>query len=224
MTTDGKQVDLERLVQFLGEQSLALNDRLPPERELCLHLGMTRAALRKAMAVLEQEGQVWRHVGRGTFIGARPVLNLDEVKYLTSITTPSQILKARVAIEPELARLAARHGKSKNFSELLLCLQRCRDANGWRVFEAWDSRFHYAIATATQNKVLATLFETLNALRRSVVWQTVRVGPGPSPDHPSFAEHHKIYNAIIQRDSVLAGESMQQHLASVQSRLIIENA
>jgi DNA-binding FadR family transcriptional regulator len=221
MFTEDKPDALLRLRNFLAEHSFALNDRLAPERELCQELGLTRATLRAALAVLENEGQVWRHVGRGTFIGARPVLNLDEVKFLTGITTPAQILDARVAIEPELARLAARHGNASHFTELLICAQRCQEAKLWRVFEAWDSRFHYAIAASTRNKLLGTMFETLNAVRRSVVWRTVRVGSGPAPDYPSFNEHQRIYEAIRRQDEDAAADNMRQHLGSVRSRLIL---
>lgn len=205
---------------FLSEQSLALNERLPPERDLSRRLGLTRAALRKAMAVLEAEGQVWRHVGRGTFIGARSVLNLKEVQYLSSITSPMQIIDAREAVEPELARLAAMRGVETDLAEMRLCNRRCRDAKSWRVFESWDNRFHYAVASATKNKLLMTLFETLNAARRSFVWRTVRDGPAPPPDYSTFAEHDAILHAIANRDPHLAMESMRAHLASVGTRCI----
>jgi DNA-binding FadR family transcriptional regulator len=207
---------LTRLRAYVGGQNLALNDRLPPERELCGKLGLTRAALRKAMSVLESEGQVWRQVGRGTFIGARPVLNLAEVKYLTSISSRSQIVDARLAIEPELARLAALHAVATDFSELALCHRRCREARTWRVFEAWDSRFHYAIAAATKNKLLMTLFETLNAVRRSMVWQTVRSNQGDT----TFIEHEAINDAIARRDPQMAADAMRTHLMSVRSRSV----
>ena len=45
--------------------------RLPPERELMDNLGMTRTTLRRALEVLEREGAIWRHVGKGTFV-AKP--------------------------------------------------------------------------------------------------------------------------------------------------------
>ena len=47
--------------------------------------------------------------GAGTFIGARPVLNLADVAYLGELASPAQVIVARLAIEPELARLAAVH-------------------------------------------------------------------------------------------------------------------
>jgi len=42
--------------------------RLPAERQLAAELGVTRSALRRAMAVLEEQGRISREVGRGTFL------------------------------------------------------------------------------------------------------------------------------------------------------------
>ncbi len=42
--------------------------RLPTERQLAHDLGVSRAAVRHAMAVLQAEGRVSREVGRGTFL------------------------------------------------------------------------------------------------------------------------------------------------------------
>lgn len=211
---------LLRLRAYLSEQTLGLNERLPPERELSALLGVTRAELRKAMGVLESEGQVWRHVGRGTFIGARPVLNLDDVQFLSGITSAVQIMEARLAFEPELARLAAVHGVKSDFAELRLCNRRCREAKSWGMYESWDNRFHYAIAAASKNKLLMTLFETLNAVRRSLVWQTLRTDTTPPTDHVSFAEHDVVCDAIMRHDTVAATEHMRAHLLSIRSRLL----
>ena len=47
--------------------------RLPPERELCRILDISRATLRQALAELEQRGLISRHQGRGTFVTRPPV-------------------------------------------------------------------------------------------------------------------------------------------------------
>ncbi len=209
---------LKVLREFLTEQELALNGRLPAERELCAKLGLTRGPLRKAMAILEAEGQIWRHVGRGTFFGPRPVMNLNDVEYLNENSRPSEVMEARLAMEPQLAKLAAVHGTASNFEEMRRCKRLCKSAGEWRVYESWDNNFHQAIAKATCNKLLISLFDTLNIVRRSTVWGQLRSTKLPPANHGSFAEHDAIYDAIVGRDSDLAADLMRTHLRSVRSR------
>ena len=46
--------------------------RLPTERQLATDLGVSRSAVRHAMALLQAEGHVSREVGRGTFLRDAP--------------------------------------------------------------------------------------------------------------------------------------------------------
>jgi DNA-binding FadR family transcriptional regulator len=200
---------LSKLRGFLSQQALTLNGRLPPERLLSASLRVSRTELRKALAVLEAEGQIWRHVGRGTFIGARPVLNLDDVEYLSSTVSPVQIIDARLSIEPQIARLAALHGVQGDLAEMRLCNRRCREARDWRLYEAWDNK----------NQLLIVLYDTLNAVRRSPAWQDIRHTQRPPPDHMSFAEHDAICDAIARREADQAAESMREHIISVRNRV-----
>jgi DNA-binding FadR family transcriptional regulator len=220
-TTDtGEQSALAVLRNFLAAEGPTLNERLPAERDLCRVLGLSRSRLRKGLAVLEAEGQVWRHVGRGTFVGPRPIPNLSDVELLTSLTSPTAVMEARMSIEPQLARLASLHGTEADFTELRQCNRRCRASKGWRFYEAWDNNFHQAIAAATQNKLLISLFDTLNAVRRSVVWGQLRLTEVPPTDHDSFEEHDAIHAAIAGRDPDLAAEHMRTHLKSVRDRIL----
>ncbi|WP_131835244.1 FadR/GntR family transcriptional regulator [Ancylobacter aquaticus] len=207
------------LRDFVSEQTLPLNGRLPSERALAEQLKISRGEVRKAMAVLEAEGQVWRHIGRGTFIGARPVFNLHDVEYLGSITSPAQIIDARLAIEPQLARLAALNGVQADFAEMTACNRRARGAKSWSVYEAWDNRLHLAIAQASRNKLLIVLFETLNAVRRSPVWGDLRFNPVPPGNHLSFSQHETVCDAIARRDPDQAEIGMRAHLHSVRNRM-----
>jgi DNA-binding FadR family transcriptional regulator len=209
-----------RIKQFVEAQGFNHNDRLPAERDLSLRFGVTRGELRKALAVLEADGLIWRHVGRCTFIGARPVLNLADAAYLGELASPAQVIAARLAIEPELARLAALYGTRSDFEEIRSCSQRCRAATDWRSYEAWDNNLHYAVAKATHNKLLLYLFDILNVVRRSTVWGQLRSTKLPPRDHTSFAEHDAIFAAIAARDAALAAQRMREHLNSVRERVL----
>ena len=209
---------LEAMRNFLTDQEITLNGKLPSERQLSTELGLSRGSLRKAMAVLEAEGQIWRHVGRGTFIGPRPVMNLTDVEYLNEHSRPTEVMEARLAIEPQLAKLAAVHGTASHFSEMRRCKRLCKSAGEWRVYEAWDNNFHHAIAKATCNKLLISLFDTLNIVRRSTVWGQLRSTKLPPTNHASFAEHSAIYDAIAGRDADGAADLMRKHLRTVRKR------
>ncbi len=210
----------ERLRRHIVDSRLAHNARLPPERQLSELFGVSRAELRKALAALEADGLIWRHVGRGTFIGARPVHNLDDVTFLGQLASPAQVLEARLAIEPELARLAALHGLKADGEAIRTCAARARAALDWRSYEAWDDKLHQAIAAATRNKLLIFLFDTLNIVRRSIVWGQERTTDRPPPDHESFAQHDAVVAAILAHDPAAAADRMRDHLRSVRDRVL----
>ena len=220
MTLTKPQALVAKIRALIDSGNYAHNDRLPPEREMCATLGVTRNQLRRALSELEERGLIWRHVGRGTFVGVRPVLNLDDVTYLRDLVNPAQVVSVRLTIEPELARLAALYGEGKDHDQLRACLHGCRSAPDWRGYEAWDNEFHHAIARASQNKLYLYYFETLNAVRRSIVWGQVRTTQKPADDYSSFRQHDDIFAALVDRNGDLAAAQMLRHLKSVYARIL----
>ena len=59
---------------------------------------------------------------------------------------PREVMRARLAVEPELAREAALHATSEDIAEMKLCVAGARSAETWRQYENWDNRLHRAIA------------------------------------------------------------------------------
>lgn len=209
-----------RLREMIEKAGYRHNDRVPPERELCEMLGTKRNQLRRALAELEAQGLIWRHVGRGTFVGSRPVLNLQDVTYLGDQIKPAQVVAVRFNIEPELCRLAASHATRSDREQMKLCAKKCQTAEDWRTYEAWDNNLHHAIARATRNQLFLYFFETLNSVRRSIVWGQPRVTLKPPTSYSSFHEHDVIVSAIANGDGDLAAEAMHGHLQSVYSRTL----
>lgn len=218
-TSDGPLVQLRA---YLAHADFAQNDRLPPERELCEALGIARSELRKAFVVLESEGAIWRHVGRGTFVGSGHGQGADALS-ITSIakrTTPQEVMYARQVLEPMLAREAALHATSEQMEKLYDNCAKARQATSWRHYETLDNELHSLIALAARNTPLTAMFDQLNALRRTIVWGRLRRRNNqPPPDHHSFAEHEALVKAIEQRDTDAALSAMQTHLRSVSASL-----
>lgn len=210
-----------QLRAYLAQSDLPEDGRLPPERELSSALGVSRTELRKALDVLEEEGQLWRHVGKGTFLGSRPLDTFADISALARRSNPAEVMRARLVMEPEIARAAAFSATPAAIAEMRLCLARSRQAETWRHYEGWDTRLHRTIAEATQNSLLLGLFDTLNAVRRAVTWGRLRTAPvRPAPTHHSFAEHDAIVEAIELRDMAGAAAAMRTHLKSVERKLL----
>jgi DNA-binding FadR family transcriptional regulator len=219
--SDEAQGALTQLRAYLAQHDLPANAQLPPERELCDLLGVSRGELRKALAVLESNGELWRHVGKGTFIGSRPVEEFESVAEIAAASNPREVMEARRAIEPILAREAALHATSADIAEMRQCLKASRHAATWRQYENCDNRLHRLVAEASHNTVLVALFDTLNAVRRTVVWGRLRSNSsGPPPEHHSFAEHDILVDAITERDLDAAAAAMDRHLHSVEAHLL----
>lgn len=220
---DEESAAYTQLHAFLAQYEADARGQLPPERELCDILGVSRGALRKALARAESNGRIWRHVGKGTFFGPKPIEDLSDLSGISSLASPPEVLRARSLLEPSLAREAAVHASAADLEELRLCAVNGRTADSWRRYETWDNRFHRAIATATQNRVLLLLFDNLNNVRRAMAWGRRRDGsPRPDPNHHSFDEHARIVAAIQDRDADAAERAMQNHIASV-GRSLLEN-
>jgi DNA-binding FadR family transcriptional regulator len=98
---------LEKLTQLLGSGRYPAQSRLPPERELAGLLSVSRSGLREGLEMLEAEGRIWRHVGKGTYVGPRPLEGASGLDLLTSMTSPAEVLEIRLLFEPLIARLAA---------------------------------------------------------------------------------------------------------------------
>ncbi|MEQ8968355.1 MAG: FCD domain-containing protein [Azospirillaceae bacterium] len=217
---DDPDATLVQLRAWLAQHDFPADTRLPPERELCEILGVTRGNLRKALATLESEGQLWRHVGKGTFTGAR-ALDVMSLADIERVTNPAEVMRTRLLIEPMIAREAALNATSAHVEALHACIAHTREARTWRQYETADNELHRRIAEAADNRLLLALFDALNAVRRAVVWGRLRAEPTRPPrDHHSFAEHERIVAAIVERDIDGAGKAMFGHLRSVERNLI----
>ena len=209
---------------FISAGSYAPGDRLPPERELIDQLGMSRTTLRKALEALEREGTIWRHVGKGTFVaGHGQEVGNENIAELSRQLTPVRIMRARLCIEPAIAREAAINASGEAITRIKLAKDRAISASSWSDYETHDDLFHRAIAEASDNILLLALFDQLNQVRRAVAWgNVVRSSEHPPEGHSSFIEHEQIADAIENRDPVAAQEAMRRHIQSVSTRLFEE--
>lgn len=194
--------------------------RLPPERRVAAELGLSRAEVRKTLALLEAQGRIVRHVGRGTFL-RQDGEDVDAFRDLKLRTGPREAMEARLLIEPELAGLAAINATAEQISGLREVTAATRQVPDWAEYERLDALFHRLIAEAAGNRLLVAVHDIVNEVRRAVIWTWLDTRPaGPPPDYSSFAEHEAILAAIARRDRQEAADAMRRHLRTTSARLI----
>jgi DNA-binding FadR family transcriptional regulator len=187
------------------------------ERALARDLNCSRDTLRSVLDRLEREGMIWRHVGQGTFVGPRPASEPIRPAVLFDQATPGDLMDARLVIEPAVAGAAAAVATDLDIARMRALAQRTRDASDWRTYEVADAAFHNAIATATDNRLLAAILGLLSSVRGRSRWQRQHDAAFRRAREREYSLsngdiHLDIVDAIALRDSSAASELMRGHL------------
>ena len=208
------------LEQLIASRQLLPGARLPAERDLATHLGVSRNSVREAVHELELKRLVERRSGRGTLVlDPRPSASRSLLDDLTASQRDLlEIMDFRLAVEPPIAALAAERSTRGNIIGLARLLdEMAAETRPARVAEL-DMRFHAAIARATHNQLLVRLHdvssEWLRQSRREALQSRGR-------REASLAGHRRIYEAIKAGRRDVAHAAMADHVQQV--RTIIES-
>jgi len=218
---DLHRLALERLRELFATDRMDPSGRLPAERLLAAELGVSRRALRHALDVLEAEGRITRHQGRGTFLTDARLGTQSLVRELAKLNNPVDTLEARLAIEPQQARLAALRATPVDIDKLFEAAEASRIAKDPVSYEKADAAFHRRVAAAARNPLLIAVFEAVLEIASEGSWRHGRETAHCINRQAEYAAaHRRIAVAIGGRNPTLAEEAMRVHLNAVQQQLI----
>ena len=212
---------LDRVETDLAAGRLRVGDRLPPERELATDLGISRPAVREALRVLEAWGTVVQGTGSGpesgTVLIAAPAVALTRflrLHVLLASIGSADVVRARVALERESTRLAARHATDEDHATIATHLQAMDDpfldAAG---FNEHDTAFHVAIAHATGNPLVAELTTALREAMRPRLLSALQSSSDLAATTAQLrVDHHGIYDAIRRGRPEVAADLVEAHI------------
>lgn len=182
------------------------------EPELARAYGISRGPLREALHRLE--GQ--KLLVRVPHVGAR-VVSLSH-------TELNELYQIRESLEGLACRLAAEHMGAADIQALRDVLRAHEQDEAFQAGRGYyqqegDFDFHYRIVQGSGNSLLIRMLcDELYQLARMY-----RIQYSATPNRPAqaFIEHHRILDAIAQRDGELAELLMRRHIRA--SRLNIEH-
>lgn len=219
VTTD--KVVAERLKQWIIENDLQPEDRLPTEQQLSVELGVARHTLREGIKRLSQLGIVGSRVGSGLYISkvnfdnvAEYILFLKQRGYITL----DDIVSVRLTLECSVAGAAARQADGDHIAEMEKIVEQMDESwanNNFKSYVSQDINFHLTLADSTGNLLLSGI---INALRQVI--QEHMSSLDETTVNNSLQQHRDILQAVREHNAELAEERMYKHLKDVDTSMV----
>jgi GntR family transcriptional repressor for pyruvate dehydrogenase complex len=204
---------VEHVRKLIEQGQLHPGDRLPPERDLAVEIGVSRPSLRSGLQKLGAMGVVVPRQGAGTFVSdGPPRLENGSFRFLAALHgfTRDDMFEARRVLEVGSSGLAAERATPEQLAvmaeEVAGMFASLEDPQAYLVH---DIQFHRSVAAGSGNPVLATLIDTV----AEMVYETRRVTVERARDLRQSAEmHRRIYRAVKPREEERARHEMSEHL------------
>jgi GntR family transcriptional repressor for pyruvate dehydrogenase complex len=220
---------LDRIEDQIRSGHLGVGDRLPPERELATLLGVSRAAIREALRVLEAQGvlrkpQVGTGPESGSVIAGTPSAGLTRLLrlHIALANFPlADVVQARVTLERANTRLAAHSATPEDLQRMREALDRMDDPTLSReTFNDLDTEFHVAIARAGGNRLMADLTIAMrDSVRHPLLVAFGRIDDWPPAADGLRRDHRAIYDAIAAGEPDRAELAVQSHIDGFYHRI-----
>ncbi|WP_153731334.1 GntR family transcriptional regulator [Sporosarcina obsidiansis] len=208
---------IERLKQDIQLGRFQENQRLPSEARLSELLGVSRATLREAFRVLEEEKVIFRKHGVGTFVTSQPMV-LSGIEQLSSITT--MIRNANMepgTIVQDISFIPMTEELKKRFNitddQMYFQIKRIRTANGEPVVYCVDHVLLECLPDGIESQLDASLFDTIEKSG------LIRIGQAVAEIEP-ISYHPEAFEAL-SCDSSQSLLSLSQEHFSEEGKMVL---
>jgi DNA-binding FadR family transcriptional regulator len=192
--------------------------RLPSEPELASEVGVARGTVREAVRALTHSGMLEIRRGHGTYVVDRSETG-STLRRRVEGSEQLEAFELRRGLEVELARLAALRRTKPELAAIEAALKdrtEAEEKGDEDTFVAADLALHMAVAKASQNHLLAELYEGLADL---IAESVVGVLDDPEVARAPTPWHEELVAAIAARDPEAAVAATVGHLDGTMAAL-----
>lgn len=217
-TTLRKTPLYEQLADIIEQQIIddhLPGENLPSEQALCEKYGVSRTVVRESLKLLMARGLINSRTGSGARI-TRPAAG-DVADVMTRIIRmddmrAEDIYDMRSILEEAAIARAVEHATPGQLEEMQAVLDRLRDDRNLSPMQRrdMDYHFHYLIAQASGNPLLALLVQTAADVFKQVIVSGIFLEGGIDD---AVMRHQRIMDALLAQDKKAAVKAMQEHLA-----------
>ena len=204
----------EQIEQAILSGEWAEGSRVPTEDELAGIFQVGRGSIREAITNLQMSGVLVSSPGIGTYVADNAIACINNHQLADTLNDSESIedmLQARRILEPLLAAYAAENASSEDIKRMQAGINKAKSG---RDLEDWKENgylFHIALAECCKNKILISLFKSIEEPTRKVVDDS-----GVTIDMIGqwLEGYQMILAAIEQKDAVQASRRMAAVLQS----------
>lgn len=211
----------DQISELIENGAFQVGDRLPPERDLAVLLGVSRPSLREALIALDVQGNVEIRGGSGVYVCPQPERGTSEAT-LPLGESPRELMQARAALEVAVVAIACARATREQLKQLAGIVDDMRaEASRNRGMLDLDRRFHMTLAEMSGNTVMGRLIATLFDERHSPISAKLSSRYENSKTwKAALKEHEAILRAVEARDPLAAQAAMLSHLRASELRWV----
>ncbi len=209
------------------EGSMKPGQRLPPERELSVTMGVSRPSLREAIQKLTSKGLLVSRHGGGTFVTDRldtPFIDPWQEMLSGHPMLQSDLLEFRHMLEGQAAQLAAERATGADIARLDAAFATLADAYVGRnlvVCVDADVAFHQAVAEASHNVLIGHLSASLLRLIHGHIARNLEhMHARPLRWEQLHTQHEAIWRAVRDHKPDAAAQTAREHVEFVRQNMI----
>lgn len=206
------------LKHYILNEGLAVDSRLPAERQLAEAMNVSRTVLREALSRLIGEGIVYRATPRRL-----QVAEFDRGKVAAELAglreesaSLQHLIELRVFVEIGALEVIVRRLTDAHLAAIERWVVEGEERLRRRISLALvDARFHAALLRATENPAIEAFLPIIEEnLRQSLIAAPRQFGgSGDAEDFRVVAEHRQLFEALRRRDANAARLLMLAHLS-----------
>lgn len=215
----------ESILELIKQGELRPGDKLSSVEQLSESFQVSRSAVREALSALRAMGILDIRQGEGTYIKEfqADMLSLPvSSAVLMGQNDLAHLLEIRRILEAGAAFAAAERRTETDLTAMKKALAEMKAGFGnEELGEQADFSFHLAIAVASQNPLLVSLMSSVSGIMVETMRETRQLwlyGKQVTVER-LYRDHEGIYEAIEQKDAILAQKRILDHLGAVEEVL-----
>lgn len=214
-TSNSKEAFVKEIERMILSGELTCGEKLPNERFLASHLGVSRTIINAGMQELEQKGLVRIYPRSGAYVNDyRKQGNLGTLQAIVEynngefdMETLLDLIEYRIHNEVLCACMAARNRTEADVKRLRDIVDRAKEYVYVDRFVKLTTEYHQAVFAATQNRIYLMVYNAFSEMIEKMAY----ILAGGTTYIPAIQYMEQITDAIESQDEALAGQKMEEY-------------